>query len=106
MKVRNSLLCGAIAVFATLSAQAAVDSRDVPRISNGSTGYIGLTESAGTVRIARFERMTAGPDMSAERGASMPVERGTSNATRAMGAAAATAPAAPAYWHRQWGTPD
>lgn len=36
-------------------AQAGVRTVDVPRITNGGTGYIGLTESAGTPRPAMHE---------------------------------------------------
>jgi hypothetical protein len=48
------LILGAALGCLALGAQAAmpVNAADLPRISNGGTGFIGLTESAGTQRRA------------------------------------------------------
>lgn len=49
------LLCAATTLLALgTGANAAVRAADVPHITNGGTGYIGLTESAGQPRAHRM----------------------------------------------------
>jgi hypothetical protein len=97
-----AIACGAFAAHASLR----TDSADT-HITNGGTGFIGVTASAGMPAMSRMTRMDAGrrdvrawsapaADRSQERGAPTP-------ALQTMGGNAM--PAAPAM-HRAWGTPD
>ena len=99
------LAAAAAAVCCTFAAQAGtrVNAADLPHISNGGTGYIGLTESATTpdrlpkMSDAATTRAGSTPPMSQE-------ARADQATLRTLGSGAA--PAADARMHRAWGTPD
>lgn len=123
------LLCAAAAASFVCVAQATPPrAADLPRITNGGTGFIGLTESAGT-----DWRPGMATERTATRTSGVPVAAGEASTTvngqpnrdpndpalrmpslQAMGASPAPAmeragtmpPRAPAWWHRSWGTPD
>jgi hypothetical protein len=125
-KNRLSLLAAAmLAATCSLAAHAGVNAVDVPRITNGGTGYHGLTGSAG-MPAERYQPMrstgpvTAGyatrageastlvdgrPNASPEADAIVlhRSARSTPADTRAMGAGSmGWSPAS----HASWGTPD
>ena len=56
-------------------AQAGVRTVDVPRITNGGTGYIGLTESAGTPRPAMHEAWRGTATMGSSAASQLPASR-------------------------------
>jgi hypothetical protein len=93
-------LCAAAVLVASTAQATTIRAADLPRISNGGTGYIGLTESAGTgwrpEPAARTMAMSSSIPVSAGEASTMvngqpnrdpqdPALRAT--ATRAMGAA-------------------
>jgi hypothetical protein len=88
-----ALALGAVAAHASMRVNAA----DLPHITNGGTGFIGLTASAGQPAMDTmhdWSRVSTAPYASQERGAPD---------TRAMGGHAMPAAAG---MHRAWGTPD
>lgn len=98
------LAAAAVCTFAA-HAQAGVNAVDVPHISNGSTGFIGLTESA-----PRTNRMGAAPDAAMAMRPAMPAtsqearpDEPRAETLRTRGDAAA--PSHP-LMHPTWGTPD
>lgn len=101
---RFATLLAAAAVCCTFAAQAdmRVNAADLPHISNGGTGYIGLAASAMTsdrmpaMSQAATTHTRGMPSMSQESRADEPM-------LRTLGAAAA--PSDPRM-HRAWGTPD
>lgn len=122
------MLCGVAAAFVSAAQAAPPRAADLPRITNGGTGYIGLTESAGTAR-----RPAMPAERSAMRDSGVPIAAGEASttvngqpnrdpndaalrtpSTQAMGASRAPAmeqldtmpDRRPAWWHRSWGTPD
>jgi hypothetical protein len=122
MRTRSTLLFCSIACAFMATAQAGVHA-DEARTTNGGTGFIGVTESAGTAW-----RPDRDLSASASGTSSVPLRAGEASTfvdgqpnqqpvapgsgmsapdTRAMGAAPAMrADAAPAWGHRMWGTPD
>lgn len=123
------MLCAAASVFA-LSAHAATPLRasEVPKISNGGTGFIGITESAGTAwQPEKQLRATAAATSSVPIGAgeASTIVNGQPNrdpsapsvgadSTKTMGGSAAprterdsrTGPRGSSATHLLWGTPD
>lgn len=118
-----ALACGAVAAQAGTHVRAA----DLPRISNGGTGFIGVTDPAGmphrpvtaqwnagttSIPLRAGEASTmvdgrpnANPDapMAGARGmADAPMQ----HALRTMGSSGAAMADRPAGAHRGWGTPD
>jgi len=108
------MLCAAATAFVSAAQAAPPRAADLPRINEGSTGFIGLTDSAGTARqptmpAERSAMRTSGIPIAAgeasttvngqpNRDPNDPALRSPAPSTRAMGA--------PADWHRSWGTPD
>ena len=116
-----SLACCAAAVQAGTTIKAA----DLPRISNGSTGFIGVTESVG------MKRPPADVQWSASGSSAIPLRAGEATTfvhgrpnenpdvpaggmagdrmqgqLRVMGSGGGTMSDFPANAHRGWGTPD
>jgi hypothetical protein len=101
---RFATLLAAAAVCCTFAAQAQtrVNAADLPHITNGGTGYIGLTASAMTsermpmMSPAATTATGSTPSMSQEARADQPT-------LRTLGGAAAWSDP---RMHRAWGTPD
>lgn len=124
----NLLLCATLACGAA-AAQAGTHVRaaELPRISNGGTGFIGVTESAGMPHrpvTARWNTNTSRVPLSAGEATTMVDGRPNANpdapmahgggmagqpmqhALRAMGGSGGALADRPANAHRGWGTPD
>lgn len=108
--MKTTLILSAAATLLALSAgaNAAVNAVDVPRISNGGTGYIGLTDSASQARpmpmVARWNAGaadTSGVPLRAGEASTLvngqpnafvqATDQGSPYATRVMGAGGAAA---------------
>lgn len=119
-----TLACGAAAAHAGTQVRAA----DLPRISNGGTGFSGVTESVGmaahrpvtaqwnanttSIPLRAGEATTmvngrpnANPDAPMAHGGGTAGER-MQPALRAMGGSGGAMADRPAGAHRGWGTPD
>jgi hypothetical protein len=101
-RIATPLLAVAIACSA-FSAHASmhVDAATLPHVTNGGTGFIGVTASAS---MDRMDSSRDGARWSTASAREQSQERGeTVSALQTMGSNAM--PAAPAT-HRSWGTPD
>ncbi len=100
---RFATLLAAAAVCATFAAHAEmrVNAADLPRISNGGTGYIGLTASATT--SGRMPTMSEAATTHAAATPSMSQEATpTYDGAKTLG----SGPMSDPRMHRGWGTPD
>jgi hypothetical protein len=122
MKTSSQLIAIAATALLSFGAQAAmpVNAADLPRISNGGTGFIGVTESAGMAQDSRsaYVRPAAGGNtwVPAQAGEASTMVNGVPNQQQAAagnGADLRTMGAAPANSYStgaaamnpSWGTP-
>lgn len=122
----NLILCAALACGAA-AAQAGTHVRaaDLPRISNGGTGFIGVTDSAGMTQrpvTARWNAATSAIPLRAGEASTMVDGRPNANpeaplthgmagqpmqhSLRSMGGSSGAMTDRPAGAHPGWGTPD
>ena len=128
MKRISHLMLSATLVCCAAAAQAAttLKAADVPYITNGGTGFIGVTESAGMKRQPvdlrasangmKFTPLPAGeastivnglPNVDPNVAALMHDGSAAQPQTRTMGGSRSTSMNdVPAHAHRGWGTPD
>ena len=117
MKFTSTFIVCAAALTASLSAQAGVRAVDVPRISNGGTGFIGATESANVPRTRFVPTRDFGISrIPAQAGEASTMINGQPNGNPDQVWVAATAASttqvmgASSEWsarsHPLWGTPD
>lgn len=121
MNTSAKFLLSAVAACAALSAHAGgMNTADSTRITNGGTGFIGVTESYGQPKAQWSTADARGITSRAGEATTFVNGRPNQNPeapgmamgaqdTRAMGASAAMAgdaTVAPAWRHRSWGTPD
>jgi len=120
MKVATTLALCAAALTASLAQAGGVRAVDVPRISNGGTGFIGVTESANAPRAqivpaAMSNNVSRIPSQAGEASTMVngrpngnpdaPTVAGSTTASSAvMGAGSSSWAARPS--HPLWGTPD
>lgn len=117
MKTPNRLILAAAAAFFSIGVHAAkpVNAADLPRISNAGTGFIGLTESAGTPRQAYMHSRSTTSSVPNQAGEASTMVDGVPNqimATEANGNAPrqdlrtmGQSGSAAAAVHPSWGTP-
>jgi len=112
----TTVFAAAVACFAIgANAQMKVNAADLPHITNGGTGFIGVTDS--TMKTDRMAAMSAAPTATMTTAAPATI----TNATRTGWTPAMSQEATPTYdaaktlgsgpmsdprMHRSWGTPD
>jgi len=117
MKTSTQLILSAAAACFSIGVHAAmpVNAADLPRISNGGTGFIGLTDSAGTQRQAYMHSRTTTSSVPNQAGEASTMVNGVPNQTVATdGSVMAARPdlrtigqsgTAAAAANPSWGTP-